>query len=386
MRVAIVHPQLDLLRGAERLVILLAKGLARKGYEVTIFTNSFSQEFWGKDNPFAVKIIRSLNDKLLPFSWIVTGFDLKRKLADFDFVNFHGFPSSIWVYLADKLGAIPPTVWCCHEPPRFLHYELLNDHLPVKSAFRDYEEKKSILRRWAENTLAYMDRKIVRKFSLILANSAYTAQKIRQVYGCEAELCYHGISFDEPKNRKEDRGYLLSVTPLYAIKNLHTVIESLPLVLAEIKEPLKYKIIGKGPAEGYLRKLVRRLNLEEVVEFLGFVKEGELNNYYQDARMIIYPCLDEPFGRVILEGASFYLPSIVANHGGPSEIVVHRKTGLQVNALDRESWAEAILTLWREPKSCQRMGEEAFRRLCQNFSAEQFVERFESQILKNLRG
>lgn len=385
MRVAIIHPQLDLLRGAERLVICLAQGLAEKGYEVTIFANCFSRELWGKESSFAVKMLKDLNEKLLPLSWMVTSCDLKKQLASFDVVNFQGFPSSIWIHLAGKLGDLPPAVWYCHEPPRFLHYNLMNEHLAVRSAFRRGEEERSRLRGLAEKALAWTDKRIVKNFPLILANSNYTAQMIEKVYGRNSEVCYPGIVFP-PAEKKSDGECLFSVAQLYTLKNLHTVIESLPLVLTRIGEGLRYKIVGQGPAESYLKGLVKRLGLEKVVEFLGFVREDDLWDYYQSARINIYPCLDEPFGRVILEGARFSLPAIVANHGGPAEIIIHGKTGLQVDALDKEAWAEAILALWTEPERCRKMGEEAYRRLCQEFTAEKFVDRFEKFMLRHLKG
>jgi glycosyltransferase involved in cell wall biosynthesis len=52
---------------------------------------------------------------------------------------------------------------------------------------------------------------------------------------------------------------------------------------------IRYLIAGKGPFEPNLRDLVRELELEEQVEFLGFIAREDVNLLYSATDLFVMP-------------------------------------------------------------------------------------------------
>ena len=76
----------------------------------------------------------------------------------------------------------------------------------------------------------------------------------------------------------------------------------------------------------------------------------------------------ESFGRTLLEAMAAGLPVVAFDHGGPSEIVVHDRTGFLIRPGDQNAFAEAVVRLCREPETRQRLGREGRQRVETLFS------------------
>lgn len=83
----------------------------------------------------------------------------------------------------------------------------------------------------------------------------------------------------------------------------------------------------------------------------------------RDCHIQLLPSLGEAFGIAPIESAHYARPSIVANAGGLSYVVLHGKTGLvlDVNA-DAEAWANAVESMIHDPDRYRAMSEAALAR------------------------
>ncbi|MBI5038048.1 MAG: glycosyltransferase family 4 protein [Candidatus Kerfeldbacteria bacterium] len=160
---------------------------------------------------------------------------------------------------------------------------------------------------------------------------------------------------------------LLTVGNLVSRKGHDQVIRALTLVKRKFPT-IKYIIIGKGPKEEELKKLVRDLNLLDNVVFKGKLADNELNLYYTAADMFIMPsralkdaqgelCDVEGFGMVYLEASSFGKPVIGGNTGGIPEAIHDGKTGILVNPESINEIANAIIDLLSNPQRAQSLGD-----------------------------
>ena len=109
------------------------------------------------------------------------------------------------------------------------------------------------------------------------------------------------------KHNLLNRKVILTVSHLVRRKGHGNVIRSLPNVLRKVPDAV-YLVVGSGPEEVHLRKLVHDLGLEGQVVFVSGVPDAELPLYYNCCSVFIMPSYEikeegdfEGFGIVFLE-------------------------------------------------------------------------------------
>ena len=77
---------------------------------------------------------------------------------------------------------------------------------------------------------------------------------------------------------------------------------------------LHLALCGRGNREKYLRKLAKRLKIEENVHFLGYRRD--MGDVYRAADLLVHPARREGLGLAVLEGALAGLPVIARDTRG----------------------------------------------------------------------
>lgn len=124
-----------------------------------------------------------------------------------------------------------------------------------------------------------------------------------------------------PRNKVDaprDLNCLLYVGRLMRYKGVDHILEALA-VLRERNRRSNLRVVGTGPAEGELRSLVSRLDLEGQVEFLGEVKEEALAKEYARASCLLLLSSAEAYGLVVAEALASGTPCIVARAAALTE-------------------------------------------------------------------
>lgn len=144
--------------------------------------------------------------------------------------------------------------------------------------------------------------------------------------------------------------------------------------MVKVKEKfpqIKLLVVGEGPLEKDLKKLAKRLGLENEVIFLGFRKDiPEILNILD---VFVLASLKEGLGVSLLEAAGHGLPIVATNVGGIPEIVKDGITGFLVPPKDSEALAEKIIYLLSHSEQARKMGENGKEQVRKNFSVEQMV-------------
>lgn len=105
---------------------------------------------------------------------------------------------------------------------------------------------------------------------------------------------------------------------------------------------LKLKIVGSGPEEDLIRKLINELNLSNI-ELLGAKYGNELTEIIQKATFTIVPSeWYETFGLTIIESYACGTPVIAAAIGGITELVQENKTGFLFESRNETKLHEII--------------------------------------------
>jgi len=141
-------------------------------------------------------------------------------------------------------------------------------------------------------------------------------------------------------------------------KGVQTVIEAMTLILNKIPN-VTFVVAGSGPHMNQLKSLVDVFHLEDKVKFTGHIDTDMLSAFYKSADLTVVPSLYEPFGMVVLESMAMGTPTIVADTGGLSEIVVHEETGLKFEPGNPESLADAMLRILTDKELAERLTSDA---------------------------
>jgi glycogen synthase len=134
----------------------------------------------------------------------------------------------------------------------------------------------------------------------------------------------------------------------------------------------RVKIIGQGPEREVLERMARELEIEDVVEFLGYVPTDLLERDLVDATAVIIPSLaGEVFGMVAAQSMQHGRVVIVSDIGALSEVV--GDGGLKTAPGDALALANCMQRVSANPRLRDDLGHKASERIANYFSADQMV-------------
>ena len=149
---------------------------------------------------------------------------------------------------------------------------------------------------------------------------------------------------------------ILFVGRLEKRKGLKYLIEAFNQVKHEVPNS---RLIIVGPGTRLRRKYERRVvgsGLKDVV-FAGFVSYDELPRYYKTADVFCAPATGrESFGIVLLEAMAVGKPIVASNIEGYASVVTHGVDGLLVPPEDKETLAQALISVLTDQSLRQEMG------------------------------
>lgn len=157
-------------------------------------------------------------------------------------------------------------------------------------------------------------------------------------------------------------------------KGVQTVIEAMPLIMKRIPN-VTFVVAGSGPHLNQLKSLVSAFGLDEKVKFVGHMDTDALCAFYKSADLTVVPSLYEPFGMVVLESMAMGTPTIVADTGGLSEIVVHEETGLKFEPGNPDSLSAAMLRILQDDGLAERMTTDAMAYMGDDFNWDRIARR-----------
>ena len=133
----------------------------------------------------------------------------------------------------------------------------------------------------------------------------------------------------------------------------------------------------------HLRCLAKELNLEDQVFFLQNISSNQKMALLKRALCVLYTPPMEHFGIVPVEAMMAGCPVIAIASGGPTESILHERTGFLVPEGDIQAMADAVERLLREPGLAHEMGELGRQHATETFSLDIFGRELEG-ILEEL--
>jgi D-inositol-3-phosphate glycosyltransferase len=157
---------------------------------------------------------------------------------------------------------------------------------------------------------------------------------------------------------------LLFVGRIEPLKGLELLIHATAQM--DTCQPLRVLVVGGGlehdPEVERMRELARRLEISEIVDFIGRVDHEELPVYYNAADVCVVPSFYESFGLAALESMACGTPVVATRVGGLSTIVQHGHTGYLKSWRCPEAFAGSLEMIISNRRLQQSMGHAARRR------------------------
>lgn len=356
--IALIIPGLDRLGGAERQVMLLARGLRRRGWRVTVIALSgcgvtAAEELRNDGIGFVtLQMRKGLAD---PRGWWRFHRWLRREQPDV--VHAH-LPHAAWLGRCSRLFApIPRLIDTLHSsatggPGRRMGYRL-SARLPdgvtaVSVAAADAHLRAGMAR--AENLVIVPNGIDVDAFQPDEA----ARNQLRRELGLRDEFLWLAVGRLEP------------------VKNYPAMLSA----MSKLPDRARLFIAGSGPLESDLRALAERLGLAGRMRLLGFVPDAA--PWMQAADGFVLSSLWEGLPMALLEAAACALPAVACDAPGVREAVVEGQTGWLVRAGDPAALTAGMSRLMNvSPLERRAIGANARRRVVQQFAIETILDRWE---------
>lgn len=381
-------------QGGQPIYIKDVGRLLSKNYKIDIFTRMKSENEDEIVNLFPdVKVIRIkagpvefipkekiylyMNEFFMNIIRWIEKHDKKYSLVH----SHYWYSGSVALKIKDHLEI--PMVHNCHSLGR-VKYEVMNQNKPVYADMRLLEEEL-----------------ILKNSSAVIASTPQEVKNILDLYkvsGENIELIRTGV--DERLFRPIDKltavkktginfkNIILFVGRITKAKGLRILIRALAKVKNEFNESIKLIVIG-GDTSGimhsntesdekkHLKRLIKKLNLQEDVIFLGPVNRELLPYIYSIADVCAVPSLYESFGLVAVEAMSCGTPVIASKVGGLAHTVIDGYSGLHFLPGRSDQLADAILKLLTDTKKLKEIGFNARLRTAKEFGLERTVKQIE---------
>jgi len=361
LKIGIVYSHLKELGGAERVILKQVDLFHKKGYDANAFfayvdknlrketanPHCYTKSFFTRllpNNP-AIRIISSV--PLSPLALPI--------LEKEDVLICHGYGPASWLGYLNKKTTGRKYVSYIHSPPRFLY---LDPRERALWRFNDVREIIFKLSKIAGPLLKELDALGVINSNAVLANSHFTAKRIRKIYGVTARVCYPPVDMEAFRMIDEEvvremrkdfgRPLILSTGRVVAVKRWEWLLEIMSYVVKDFPSAT-LAITGEISREneeyiGKLWKLAKQLGIEENVKFLGFRSQEELVKLYNAANVYVYSVPREDFGLGPVEAMACGTTSVVWDDGGgPCETVINGETGFRAEPYDMRDFAEKTL-------------------------------------------
>ena len=207
----------------------------------------------------------------------------------------------------------------------------------------------------------------------IIANSEETKRTINannpNLFPAEKiSVIYNGLDLQKfdyqeyaPIYRKKENEIVLGNSGRLVPQKSQKDLIELAKKLKAKKIKFKILIVGKGNLLTELKNFAKQSDVENEIEFLGFIENTKA--FYESIDIFLLSSLWEGFGYVIAEAMAAKKAVIAYNISSNPELIVNNKTGFLIEKQDIDAFVEKIEWFVSNPQQLKLFGDQARKRV-----------------------
>ena len=244
-----------------------------------------------------------------------------------------------------------------------LHHPITSDRrIAVRAARRWWQ--KLLIHRW--HSFLFMQKQVVKRLHNIVTVSETSRQDIARDFGIQPagiSLVYNGIDTGEfrplPDVERNPRRLMATASADAPLKGLRYLLRSYARLLKDYPD-LELLVVGKPRPGGDTARLLRRLQLEDRVQFVSAISTEQMVRYYAEASIAVVPSVYEGFGLPAGEAMACAVPVVSTRGGALPEVV--GDAGVLVPPKDVDALTAAIAGLLDDEERRRELGRKGRRR------------------------
>ncbi len=236
---------------------------------------------------------------------------------------------------------------------------------------------------------------VLRNVDFLISNSTFTEEKTLEVYpvknhcvispGVDVNRFYPQSKIPdlrEKLNISPEDFFILTIGKFIQRKGIEYLIEAINIIVHEknIKD-IQLRIGGRGPLKSKYQDMIKKYELNNHIDFIGYIPDTDLPSYYTEADLFVLPSIvdddgdTEGLGVVFLEANACGTPVIGSKVGGIVDVIEDGYNGFLVAQKNPYEIAEKIKELSEDIDLCKWMGNNGRKKVVEQFNWEKVSEK-----------
>ena len=274
-------------------------------------------------------------------------------------------------------------------------FKIRHPRIPFLLTLQEGDSEEHILRR--VSVFYPLWKLIFKKADYIQAISNFLAEFAeRHGARCPVEIVPNGVAVSGIKGvvakRKKGEKIIITTSRLVYKNGIDTLIRAIAELRDGQMKDVVCNILGTGPDEAKLKKLVKDLYLEGFVNFLGHVPPSEVEKHLKSADVFVRVSRSEGLGNSFLEAMAAGLPVIGTKVGGipdflrdPAMVGLTHATGLFARVDNPKDLALKILLLFGNDELKKHIIRNGKALVLKNYTWETIARRMEKIFQKLIK-
>lgn len=302
--------------GVQSQILGLSRRLVELGHEIQII-GCFREGSLDDLNEEIKMGINFIDVKSLRFKCSKVGEILSRLIYSYKVSKLIRNLNPDVVYLGDYYSAYFPSK--LHIPKIYVTHNV--DAFPF---FREFDVKNNFISCIYFFVKNKLESKIMHRVDTVIALNSDIEDYLQKEGIKNVYYIPNGIDSEKYYNNP-DGNFILYGGRFHKVKGIEYLIQAYSEICDTFNIDLR--LVGGGPEEEYLKKLVKSKMIDKKVKFIPFLDKKQFNECLSKCSVFVLPSLYETFGVVMLEAMASSKPVIVSNISGPKDVIKHGYNG-----------------------------------------------------------
>ena len=336
-------------------------------------------DLYDPENPFRIPTLKELSQPINLIEWLgvsTMGFPepftfglraylfLRKRFGRYDIIHDNQSLSyGIWA-----INKFIPTVATIHHPVT------VDRKIDIDASTMPWEKMKYL--RWY--SFIGMQKRVSRALSHIITVSESARNDISRDYGIphrNFRVVFNGINTDRfypiPEIESDPHHIMVTNSADTPLKGLQYLLRAVYEISR--KREIMLTVVGTPKADGVIERLVKTLDIGNIVNFTGWITDSEFVRLYARAALAVVPSVYEGFGFPAAEAMACCVPVISTTGGALPEVV--GDAGILIPPADTAALVTSITGLLDHPDRAKALGEAGYQRVLDHFTWEKAARR-----------